>query len=224
MLNSQSWESTPVVINSFLSGLMCHPSPKSSILKIPSQICSLGSSWHVLARFCDSFSKQSLFSHSRPGCDVILLMISETGRGGGNTSRWRSVSPWKSPAQGGSLHGLQTREGCYFQQGAGATSPSSGCSGGPGVQDLHAPPLNVPIAGLKVSIIAYQGSNFIVEGYELSLLGDTILFLNILILPLYFIFDSTGSLLQCVGFSYVWLLLLQSTGYWCFSTCDMQAQ
>ena len=92
-LNSQSWESTPVVINSSLSGLMCHPSPQSSILKIPSQICSLGSSWHVLARFCDSFSKQSLFSHSRPGCDVILLMISETGRGGGNTSRWRSVSP-----------------------------------------------------------------------------------------------------------------------------------
>ena len=119
MLSSQSWESTPVVINSSLSSLMCHPSLQSSILKIPSQSCSLGSSWDILARFCDSFSKQSLFSHSMPGCDVILLRIPETGRAGGNSSRGELVSPWKSPAQGGSLHGLQTREGCHFWQGGG---------------------------------------------------------------------------------------------------------
>lgn len=61
-------------------------------------------------------------------------------------------------------------------KGEGATSPSSGCSGGPGVQGLQGHLLNVPIAGLKVSIIAYQSSDFTVEGYELSLLGDIILF------------------------------------------------
>lgn len=176
MLNSQSWESTPVVINSSLPSLMCHPSSQSSILTIPSQSCSLGSSWHVLARFCDSFSKQSLFSHRRPGCDVILLRILETGRGGGTTPRGESVSPCKSPAQGGSLHGLQTGKVAISGKGEGANSSSSGCSGGPGVQGLQGHPLNVCIAGLKVSIVAYQSSDLTVEGYELSLLGDIILF------------------------------------------------
>ena len=119
MLNSQCWESAPVVISSSLSSLMCHPSPQSSILKIPSQSCSLGSSCDLLARSCDSFSKQSLSSHRRPGCDVILLRIPETGRGGGNWSRGGLVSPCKSPSQDGSLRGLQTREGCHFWQGGG---------------------------------------------------------------------------------------------------------
>lgn len=172
-----------MVINPSLPSLMCHPhrSPASS-RSLPSHVLLAhpGTFWPDSV----TLSVNNLFSPIEGQAVMILLRILEQEGGGPHLEENQYHLANHLPRVGLCMVYRQGRLP-FPARGEGANSSSSGCSGGPGVQGLQGHPLNVCIAGLKVSIVAYQSSDLTVEGYELSLLGDIIL-LNILVVFIYF--------------------------------------